>query len=130
MREKFDEALARIDELKSSEAAQKFSNADRIGGRIVGAGRAIAWCVCGVFAYLTGELILGYAKGWTAEATIFLTAAIIIYMVWRAYRALFFPPRLSELVADEVINRVKPAQKALGLAMSLRRRFPGGKSQI
>lgn len=129
MRERLQKALNRIETLKSAEAAQKFSRADQTAGRVLGAAKAVGWSAAAVISFFIGRLVLSYAEGWTAYAAILLTAALIIYAIWRAYRGLFHAPRISEVIVDEVIDRVKPVEKTLGAADALRRRFTGGRSR-
>lgn len=127
MREQLQKALEQAEALKSSQTAQKISSADQTAGRVLGAAKAIGWSAAAIFSYFLGKLILSYAEGWTAYAVIVVSAAIIIYAIWRAYRGLFHAPRISEIVADEVIDRVKPLEKTLGAADALRKRFSAGK---
>jgi len=126
MKEHLEEAITRVEALKDHAALQQASRTDLLVGRIVGAIKALAWIVSAVFFYFVGDLLVAHSDGWTEYAAIMVSFAGVIYSIWRAYRGLFHARRASELIADEIIDRVKPAQRAMEFAQ----RFRGGKPSV
>ena len=125
MREQMKQTLEQLEAFKQSEAAQKFHGADHAFGRVVGGLKAIVWGFAGATAWLLGDFAVNNSDGWLTFAATVIAAAAILYCVWRAYRGLFHAPRISEVLVDEVMDRVKPVEKGLGAAAEFHKRFHG-----
>ncbi|WP_428409556.1 hypothetical protein [Hyphococcus sp.] len=123
MREQLDQTLEKLEAWKQTEAAQQFHIVDRRFGRLFGALKAVMWTFVGATAWLLGDFTLKNTDGWLGAASTVIAAAALIYCVWRAYRGLFHAPRMSEVLVDQVMERVKPMEMGLGAATEFQKHF-------
>lgn len=123
MRDHMEQTLEKLDALQQSQAAQKFHGADRTFGRVLGVLKAVGWAFAGGCVWLIGDFTVNNSDGWLNFSATVIAAAALIYCVWRAYRGIFHAPRMSEVVIDEVMDRVRPVETGLGAAADLHNRF-------
>ena len=129
MREQLHQFRAGVEKLKTSPQAEKLHKIDGRIGRMIGAAKAAGWIIGAAFLAAAGWAIVNISDGWTEYAATLVAAACVLYAVWRAYRGLFHAPRASEVVMDEIMDRVGPAEQALSAAGYLHGKFAAKKGE-
>ncbi len=100
---------------KSDDVQERLSALDHGAGRFLGPALAAIWTIVALLCAGAFYVALNFLDG--AKEIVVLVIAILLgaYAIWRIYRAIINPPKVSDMIANEIETRAKPAKKALGL---------------
>lgn len=105
-----------IDAFKNSdEVKERFAALDQGAGRFLGPALAAVWTIVTLISMGAGYVAWHFLDGAKETAIFAIAAALGAYSIWRIYRAIKNPPNVSDMIASEIEDRVKPAKTALGV---------------
>lgn len=118
------EAFTKSDEVKDGLAA-----VDRGVGKFLGPALAAIWVFAALITTLAAYLFFRFLDGQVETVLLVITGLAGFYSLWRIFRAVSDPPKVSEIVVDEIEERTKPVKSALGIFKFLYRFVPTKKKQ-
>lgn len=102
-----------VDELKASPKVQKLQELDAKAGRWFSRLTAVLWSAAAIPVLGAGYLAWTFTGGWFQTGLLGLSGVLLAWIVWSAVSRILNPPSASELIIDEVEDRVRPAAWAL-----------------
>ena len=117
-----EDVADKVEELKASPGGQKLVALDQKAGRIYARVHATVWFVAALPLAGLGYLSWALASGWLKTTLVAVFAALSVTAVWYAVSHLRNPSAASEVLIEELEDRVRPARWALGVLRAL---WPG-----
>ena len=108
-----------IGDFKTSEAGQTLTRLDARAGRWICMAKALLWFALGLVIVFFGYLGHWLTEGWIDVAIVAVSALAFLFVVWRGVMLIRDPQTASEVVLEEIEDRVWPASWTLGLFSSL-----------
>ncbi len=102
-----------VDRLKASPGGRKLTELDAKAGRLYARVIAAAWFLAGVAALTLGYVGGLLTEGWTRHAIYFAAAVVFLGALWGGISRLRNARAASELLVEELEDRVKPAKWTL-----------------
>jgi hypothetical protein len=121
IKETFRQAEARLAELQATPQGRKLAEWDEGFGRLIAWVEAATCVICACIAAAMAALVMAAVDGfyWIAAAAI--GAAMVLLLLWRAWRAIRRPQTVSGRLIGEAGAQLGPARMVIGLASRLRR---------
>ena len=105
-----DRLSQEIEDAKASPTGRKVIAFDERAGRIVSRVKAVLWIAAGVPVAGIGYAAYAFTGGWLQTGLLALCAMVLLYIVTCAVVLISRPQSASEMVVDELHDRVKPAK--------------------
>jgi arginine exporter protein ArgO len=124
MQDRIDETLrqaeAKLAELKASPQGEKLARWDERAGHAIAWVQAASWVGAGCIAAAMAGLAMAMVEGEYRIAAAAIGGAIVLLLMWRAWKTAARPRAVSEMIRDEAATRLAPARMALNVAQRMR----------
>lgn len=109
----------KIDGLKQSPGGRKFMQADARIGRYYATVRSLFWFATGIPVLITGYLLVLATDGTIETVVVVVTAALLAGAIWMGVSCIRNARTASDILIDELEERVRPARWTLRLLKSV-----------
>ena len=113
---------AKIEELKQSPYGQKAARVDTRVGWVYCWLIAIGWLTLAVTTAAIAYIVYSLALGWFTSAAAIVSLTVATYACYRGFSGLIRPRTASEIMIDELQDRVRPLSWTVDLVSSVRGR--------
>lgn len=104
-----------VDAFKDSdEVKERLSALDQGAGRFLGPALTAIWTLVALLSMSAAYVAWNFLEGVKETAILGIAAMLGAYSICRIYRAIINPPKVSEMIANEIETHAKPAKTALG----------------
>lgn len=119
--ETFRQAEVKLAQIKASPQGRKLAEWDEGFGRLIAWVQAAAWGAAACIAASMAWLVMAAVEGGYETAAATIGAAMVLLLLWRAWRAVNQTRTVSGMVIDEAGARLGPARMVLDMAQRMRR---------